>query len=237
MKIKKIIKITIIVLLFITSLTIAQTYEDFVTDYTEVDQLGEINVGDTDNYDIVMTDLGRGSVSYVRKSFGADYFGDFTHEFEVFFSADDACTVIGFWAINNSSDDLAEMSADDDGMCLNYYDQCSGTPRLTLVDYTNDNLDQTAESYAYYPPNIYYFTITRDGTSLTCDIYSDASRETLIEQLSITCGTDTYEYYYPVMTHQSGSNNDRGLTYEIRNAELTVAGGSTKLIPLAKKYW
>lgn len=227
------ILLVLFILLFST-LAVSQTYENFVADYTEVDALGEINVGDTDNHDIILTDLGRGSVSYVRKDFTADHFGDFECQFEFNYSINDGSAVNGQFALANgaTNDNMTDISANDAGIYVSTYGSGVNQFNLSMSDKITDQSDTWAAPITL--STWFYITIIRSGTTLTLDAYDDAARTNLVDGLSIICCTTKFQYFYPVITNQDGANNDRGFTGEVRNYEF-IADAAEDGIPLKKK--
>jgi len=72
------------------------------------------------------------------------------------------------------------VGVDSYGLVTNRYD-------WWIQDQTGEQDGSTLTDYALDTP--YYLRLIRDGSAVTCDIYSDAARTTKIDTMSITLGT------------------------------------------------
>ena len=200
---------------------IADPTEDF-TDYTEVDEGSDMTVTASK---IAVSTMERGRNSYVDDSKGSDHFGNFEHLVKlVWTSRSDQYAKAAFWALHNGRHTLTSMGLYNEGLAVYMYTNGSWHDTLTLTDYTNDNGD-TYDIGVDQLPKTYYCTIERDGTTLTCKIYSDASRTNLLDTLSITCGTTAYEYVSGVANGViSGSMS---LTFDVEDLDLQEGGAAS----------
>jgi hypothetical protein len=187
------------------------TYEDFTT-YTEVDESADITV--IANKITVDTMLITAN-SYVTKSHGANHFGNFEHKIDVRFTVISTTNFTGFWGISNSYYTLLSMDNNNEGMHA-WIANVGGDYRIYIKDYTNNNIDfygGLALSTSYYT------TIKRDGTTLTCKIYSDSARTVLLDTLTIICTNTTYSNVIP-MSGYDNTVNGRTSTYTVDNLDL-----------------
>lgn len=160
-------------------------YEDF-TDYVEVDPNNYWSQTTTRN---TATNLLKSDDSYLYKDYGSGHFGDFEHLIDFCMTASVLNGWMGVWALVNAEGSYADMANDVPMVSIGHYADPANR-KIVLRwkggesdEYTNLSLDTT-----------YYLTIKRSGTTLTCKIYSDAARTTLLDTLTVTCGTGTFQY-------------------------------------------
>jgi len=202
--------------------------EDLTT-YTEVDPESDLTVTSS-KVDIDTMDFDYDA--YVRADKGANHFGDFEHLVTSEFTAYSALwTTSCFWALGDGVGDVSytDMNTVNKGLFARMRWTGSAV-EARLKDCTNDNTDVWAGASTATP---YYMTIERSGTTLTCKIYSDASRTTLEDTLSITCGTDLYRYIFATMAGGS-STGSREYTGYVEDLDLQEAAAptGTKASPL-----
>lgn len=153
--------------------------EDFTT-YTEVDSAGDITV--TANK-IAVYEMHRDANSYVHYDKGVSYFGNFIHTLKLAYGYCMATGAqAGFWSVSATEGTHADFLATNNAMGALFWEDAGGDV-IYITDYTNDNSDP----YQITDGTNYWLTIERDGTTLTCKIYSDATRTTLLDTLTITC--------------------------------------------------
>lgn len=197
-------KIFIFLLILLMVRILFATIVDFTT-YTEVDEGGDITVAE--NSITISTIDCLNENSYVYKDMGADYFdGDFTHY--VSFGTDNPNTSTWFsvWMVANGvGNRYALREADVDYISIYHHNL-----RLTLVECnggveTDDDSDQRIGSVTWY------LTLRRDEAvgangTIYCDIHLDASRETLIETLSVTLSEkQDFRYVYGFATFDAST--------------------------------
>ena len=197
----------------ITRTGIVRFREDYTT-YTEVD-VGENRVSIAANK-ITVTDLDDDEAVYVYKDFGSNYFsGDF--RFELDFNCTDGDSACGLWML---SQDIGTAKTLWDANKNNVFLMWSAGNRLFL--YSKHGIDSQSDFSDVLATDgtDYYLRIRMDRVSatVTCKIYSDASRETLVDSLStiLEDATDQYQYLYAM---QGNCVGDTGITWdgEIRN--------------------
>lgn len=191
----------------------------------------------------------RNITSYVSKSYGADYFGDFCHDVDIYLALIQARAGASFWAMDNSGNrTYKDMEAANSGFIAIAYADSGGTPSLQLYDQSGVGGD----SYVCTVPANYYLSIERAGTALTEKIYSDAARTVLLDTLSVTCETGLKEYLYSVTSWDQGTYPGQYITFDVHNLDLicgeeeeeegpstatfTIAG-ETETVYLTKPSW
>ena len=188
--------------------------EDF-TSYTEVDEDADITV--TASKCDVST-MRRDALSYVRFDYGENYFTNFESHVTVGAGAEtDDNANVGVWALSNGSNTEEQMSTNGEGIKVYwYYEAASGGLQLYLTDFdsANEDLSVLAASTPYY------LIIRRIGTLVTCEIYSDAVHETLVDTLTVTGTALAYRYIYGVVSRQSDSSPAASLSAYCENLEL-----------------
>lgn len=178
--------------------TLNADYEDFESDYTEVDTNSVIEVfGNTIHYDSARDETG-----YVYKDFGAAYFGDFSiHCQSMIYSGDSACRGY-FCCMNNTLEDMQDAyDANRTAIGIEWY---GSTPTLALVEiYSGTAYSDTANLAVNTE---YYFTFEKFGRILCLKIYSDAARTTLVDTLGIWLHADhEFRYFYGVNSADDGT--------------------------------
>ena len=205
---------------------IPDPYEDFTT-YTEVDEDGDLTVTATR---ITVDAMRFDAVSYVRDSKGSGHFGDFEHLVALCFGAFDSPSFIGGWAVTSGQSTLQDMLDNDDGIAMWFWRNAAGQHRIATRDCTNDDND-----FWDCSADDYWLTIERAGTTFTCKIYSDASRTTLEDTLSHSCGTDTYQYVFGCYSRDATGSGEAGGYIEyidlqeggVKTGSATLSGAGT----------
>jgi len=195
--------------------------EDLST-YTEVDPNSDLTIASS-KCDISM--MASNIDAYLRADKGAGHFGDFEHLVTSEFTSSSGSTwpLNVFWALTSSAGvvSLVDMDVANEG--LRAYSIWTGSvTQWVLVDDTNGNYDIWT-STAFATP--YYIAIERSGTTMTCKIYSDSGRTTLLDTLSITCGTDLYRYIFATMGHgtTAGGRSYTGYVEDLDLQEVVVS--------------
>lgn len=173
---------------------------DYTSGWVETDEDSDITIT---SETITVDTIRRDAVSYVRKDYGAGYFGtSFTHYGYVNASAfSGGAGAFAYWAVSQAPlDSIAAMVAANDGIILRWSVSVGQTSTsLVIIDYDTDNSDPLAFSVSPYLPGEVWFKVTRDGSTLDVDLYSDSGYSTLIPNgdLQITISeSDTFRYLY-----------------------------------------
>ena len=201
-------------------------HEDFTT-YAEVDSGSDITITSSK---MDVSSMRRDAVSHVSKDRTADHFGDFKHLVDIYLGGIDTSALVGVWAVTDSPMTYQDMETANKGLSVYIYD-LSGTLRIAVEDHENDNYD----TYIASDSTNYYLTIERSSTTLTCKIYSDASRETLIDTLTVTCETTPYRYIEGVHSRDSTGTPAAAGTYYIENLDLQEMVTPTESVKISRE--
>ena len=173
--------------------------------YTEVDSASDITRAENS---ITWDTMRRDADSYVYYDFGADYFGDFEIQFTLDFSQLESLDTSNrewclFGVLSNAVGNYAEMTgtdliailpvqnaALDDEFDFRCYQRTGGVEDWNTTDTTNRGLDP------------YYLTWKRVGATVTLQIYSDSTRETLLDTITEVAADQTaYRYFMPLVSY------------------------------------
>jgi len=191
--------------------------EDF-TGYTKVDEDGDITV--TSSKCAVNTER-NDAISYVKKSHGVDHFGDFEHLMKLVWSAGAAGGWLNCYALTDGANTEKEMQDNTDGIELGLYSTGLSAHHIYLYDYETAHGDLTDDLSLTYTC---WNTIKRDGTAFTVKIYSDSSRTTLEDTLTIVSNEEAYEYVFPVMGRGAIGTDYPETTFDSEDLDLQEAG-------------
>ena len=190
-------------------------YEDFTT-FTETDSGNDITVTATK---CAVDLMRRDAVSHVVKDYGAGYFGNFLHHIDALITTGDVQLRVGVWAILNlAGRTIDQMDADNQGTMVTFYRWSTGEFGLIFKDHTDN--DQDALQIGKTPPYQRYLIIERAGTVGTCKIYTDSSRSTLEDTLSIPAITSTTYRYLEVSFSEGDPGQTARGTGDIENLDL-----------------
>ena len=181
-----------------SSSTSYEPYENLTT-YTEVDSDGDFTITPLSlTFDSVRQD----AVSYVYYDFGLNYFGNFKIEFEVEVSASTPTVPDGVHiGLSNTIGTVNDWVVANNGIMVDTY--FSGGNAITRVmDLDTFSFDPYGWASGSFVKH--YFRLYRVGTTLTCEIYSNSARTTLVDTLSITTDTDAYRYMYAMASSDAG---------------------------------
>lgn len=161
-------------------------YEDLSL-YTEVDPGNDFSQTTTRN---TATALPRNVDAYVYKNYGLNHFRDYIHHVDIHWGTCVAAGTFGVWAITNDPGSYQDMSQ---GQLIYLYDGGGTNDAIILRDMGTAN-QQLYQTGGNFDGSDFYLIIERNGTTLTCKIYSDSERTNLLDTLTITCA-DTAEQY------------------------------------------
>jgi len=183
--------------------------EDF-TIYDETDSGNDITVI-PNKMDV--SSMRYDAVSYVVKDYGANHFADFVHLLDIYASPFGANGFGGMWAlVSIAGRTYKSMVLASDGLAV-YVTGSLGTYEIRLIDCGSDS-----DSCIISVSTPYYLTIERSGTALTCEVYSDRGRTTLVDTISVVCETTKYRYLQGVFSN--GAVGAQEGTYYIENLDL-----------------
>lgn len=190
--------------------------EDFTT-FTEVDPNSKITVTASR---VTWAALHRDEDAYVYKDKTAGYFaGNFEHQFTLRITGmtNQGIAINGVWALTNLLDDLTGIEvASGDYLVLQIADK---TRQINFAEF-NGGTYYACSAYVLSDDTSYYLTIKRDETvgtygALYCYIYSDVTRATLLDTLSLSLHDKIdFRYIHAVISRDANDNttNTSGYT-------------------------
>jgi len=161
------------------------------TAFTEVDSNGRLTVAATQ---VTFTALENNDpATYLYYDQGAGYFTDFIHRFKLYIGSIAGQSIVLPLSLSvgaNHTHNDKEVASDG----LTFGVQRTGGPGyyLWILDYTNSNLDLTAD-YGAMVAFTRWIEIERSGTTLTAKIYTDAF-STVEDTLTIVCNNTAQRY-------------------------------------------
>ena len=194
--------------------------EDYTT-YTEQDPDSDITITSSK---IDVSSILRGVDAWVYDDKGSAHFdGDFEHLVEMYHTTGQ-WIIIALWAIANNVEAIVDwVSNSHDALMCGWY-TWDWTPWVMLREIDGG----TAYDDYWTSPSastLYYLTIERDeavGTygTLYAYIYSDASRETLEDTLSVALHTSKKDFQYIFGFNNYGSDGSNSWTGYAQNLDL-----------------
>ena len=170
---------------------------DFST-YVKTDPGGYLTI--SPNTKIAAIDMPSDDTVRVVKDYGAGFFGNFTHNFELSiddFAGGDSRAFTAYADVATSLS--AEIIGGGDFILLEPIDV--GVVRIVLGS-VDSGVTTFDISVALAFSTIHYCTLVRVGANLTLSIYSDSGRTTLVDTLIHTLGTANKNYQF----HQAFTN-------------------------------
>lgn len=175
----------------------------------------------------------RNESAYLYKDFGAGHFTNFEHLIQTKKNSGQDTSLNHFNMLANAIGDFQTLkNANEVIISVSWYE------RFTI---SFDGLRITeahggAELSDNCTPNLsdgtdYYLTTTRTGTTLTCKIYTDASRTMLHDTLSLTIQSDAFQYVYGTCTQNTGNNLNQNVTHKDLDLQETPAPTGNIKIP------
>jgi hypothetical protein len=188
--------------------------QDF-TAYTEIDNTGKVEV--YSNYIDINSVAPKDGGFRVYQDFGADYFTDFSIDYEWVWQGSGLEGSIWTW-LSNSTD--FRIFADYDEIQVEY--KHWGYSQLTFNLYHNYYNDSQAISLPQ-PETTFYCTLARSNGTATFDVYSDSNRTNNIVSLSRSGNNVPLRYF-----HAAGQGSHpyyaSTMTCEVRNASIEAEG-------------
>lgn len=195
--------------------------EDFTT-YTEYDL--NSHIGKTANH--VDFQCYRNETAYLYKDYGAEHFDDFEHLLTVkavAYGGSGTGQSNIFWVLCNTQDEDYTGNAVP---FINLFFYWNGTNVLLFLrEKHSGGINQDSFTAGWNTP--YYLTTKKDGTALTCKIYSDASRTNLLDTLSITLQAD-HKWCYLYIAQSSHETYAQWLDADFDNLDLQEGAAVVK---------
>jgi len=200
---------------FVPTVQASPSYEDF-TGYTEVDP--NSHIAKTANH-VDFQDY-RTEDAYLYKDKGAGHFTDFTHKINIKSVSGALWHQAHIWLLSNDIDDAKGLLANGKtAITIDIYKAGSGVVYLTLEEFYTTG--EYGNSWSPMSENVwYYLTIQKSGTALTCKVYSDSARTTLLTTLSLTLHANhNFRYVFVCNTWNSNSAGCNG-DEDVENLDL-----------------
>lgn len=205
------------------------TMED-LSGYNETDPASRMEVYGTNT--VKITDLDKDEDCYLFKASATSTATGFTHRVHVNFSECDTVNSFYFWALTSADDDLYDIDvASGTWFGLVFAHSPLGTYKISISRCLAGSLN-AVDDYIMSLDTDYYITIdiTTGGTygTLRARIYSDSSRETLLDTLTYEL-IDNYTFTHVGMSaYNSAATSGAELSGTISN--LTLTSGSPELV-------
>lgn len=190
--------------------------EDFTT-YTEVEEVSDWFSVAASKIDF--TDVGLNETSYVYKDYTAAHFGNFEHLITYYLSSTNlgSNTSLAGYALLNEIDEWNGVSGD--GLWIFFRGSTSPLAEIRILE-KDGGVEDGVDTGTISLDTIYYLTVERSGTTLTCKIYDDSGRTNLIDTLSATVINTTFRYLFGIELFDNGANGTRKITGYIENLDL-----------------
>ena len=233
--ISRIILIAIVTSLsFLLSPLAFSAYVDLENDYTETDPGNDIS-WPTDSEHATLTTVVKNYDMYYYKNYTANYFGDtWHHDFEwKVTSTSGGWTALGGNAVTNHIDDHhAWLTDDDQAIAFRVFRNATGPQGYLQLNGCEDNVGDT-----YNPGETtgvqYYISMEKTSTTaVELRIYSDSSRTTLLDTLSLTSLTNRQHQYHVATNSINDGNSARDTTAIIGNFDLDAGGAPPAASPM-----
>ena len=175
-------------------------YEPLNT-FTEVDSSGHINLSATT---CTITSCPDDATCYAYKNYGASYFADFKHNFEIN-SANSFDHGPGLWGVSNN---IGEYNGWSSGLAVTLAAGAGGFYHgLSLFDKSTGKISTLGGNWEFHINNTYYATVERRGATVTLKVYSDAARTSQLGPTATLTATDTTSYRYLYCFDTRGNYN------------------------------
>lgn len=174
-------------------------YEDFTT-FDEYDVPGDYLLVEENKITVSQTEAL--SNWGVVEDYGAEYFGDFEHRFEIYVTSKQSkAWVLCYIITNKAGYTYGEALGVSDGYVVYTTTDAGGVMRIRIKDLNTGN----TENYLIQTGTHYYVKFKRVGTDLYVYLYSDDTFSTLITTLHVVCESEAKRYIYAVASVGTGT--------------------------------
>lgn len=176
-----------------------------LTAFTETDPSGAITVNN--KYKATFTNIPNNAYNHLKRDNGSANINDFIVRFDFTITADNDGT--GSYNLISINDDNANnngfVGTNSVGLVYTPSGNLVSIYKVVASAYTL--LDVTA---AITIGTTYYCTFYRVGTTLTCEIYTDAERKTLFDTITGTASSTAFRYIAILYTYNNASSTMSG---------------------------
>lgn len=169
-------------------------------------------------------DLRRTDISYIYDDKGVSHFGDFEHLAKVRLLDSASAVKTGVWGLSNGAHTIKDKIDGTTGISVFLYFL---NFRVYLYDFETGQA-AAYENNSYYNKDL-WLTIKRDGDTLTCKIYSDSGRTSLLDTLTISSCTET-TFRYIETIHSEDNDTDSYRTSDAYIEELNLQESAEQAI-------
>jgi hypothetical protein len=163
---------------------------------------------------IAAVDSDRAAAHWASEDYGADYFGDFTINFECATTDwPQGALVMGLIAVTNTPGTYEDMVDADDGLQAFLYSNGS-----TGYMYAKNGNDSSSGGTVSRPLPLKYGQIKRRGSDFTATLYNDSDRTENHVTRTVTCTTALCRYLVILQNYDDLSGGDR--SWYVQNVEI-----------------
>lgn len=154
--------------------------------------------------------------TYLYYDKGADYFSDFIHNVDVTPLTTEVGSVAYCWMLSNTLEDAHTLKETSSNYIAVLFEKDGSNLILKLEECRSGTL--YSDSSILSLGTKYYLRIEKVSTALTCKIYSDAERTTLLDTLALTLGSDySLRYIFSCNTWFTNLNDRKILKVRIED--------------------
>ena len=169
--------------------------------------------------------------TYTGTDKGAGHFGNFSHTIDHFQTGSQANSRHIVWAVTNTATGTEKDLVDgDDGIWVKweYYTPASPDELRLFLEVHTAGTDDSDFNEGDVNGQV-YLTVIRTGATITCEIYSDSGRETLVDTLSVTHDAGTFRYLFAGSGAEDTVTTSQTFTGNVENLDLNeAAAGRTR---------
>jgi len=197
----------------------------------EVEDLSTYTIGGTDSAFLsanetsvtASTSMQDNDTAYAYKDYGASYFGEFDIDLQVYINTQGSSSLMNVFCLSNTADATGGgMNTANDGICINF--TRFGDDGWRIRNYNDDNNSDLIAGAAYQTR---YLTLTRVGSTMTLNLYTDSNRTTHASGSPVTANVPTTKFRYLYAFASGGSDGWAGSTSAgtTSNIEIVSADG------------
>jgi hypothetical protein len=154
--------------------------------------------------------LRRDDISFLSDDMGAGFFGaNFEHKIDYKMTANQGRCVMCIWSVNDGPDSHAGIA---NGFTTWFHvpsDVAGTNPRTYMTKIVAGALTHDSYLMVSWDDDL-YLTHNRTSTTLTCKIYSDSARTSLLDTLSLAVVTTTWQYIQAGFSWETETANGHG---------------------------
>lgn len=182
------------------------TTEDFTT-WTEVDAGGKITVDSATK--VSWTLLDNYDTAYLYKDYGTDYFTSFTHDIDLRFSyiEDTAAPLRVHMGYSSTAGTYEGIRFVSPSFFITIREEGANDAKIVVIE--SDGVSSavsTQGTYIMQHNTYYYLRIKKTSSNITCYIYSDSDRTTLLDTITHTLIYTNSNYSHMLVPTSQGAS-------------------------------